>query len=879
MHRSPSVERLSKAEPGTSEQPQYSSNNFSTWLNLPDERSAYIQSYVTNNYQVTPDNSSAYVPYSITNYQNSPPPKAQLLGYPPPLPAPPAPSAARNTFITLRSLPQRQLDNYKVIDHVDDVLRKSRRPSTQEITYTPSYVTDYYQVTPDNSSAYIPCSITNYQTSPPPKAQLLDSPPSLPAPPAPSAAYGPPPAPPYPVYESHLRNNPAPRLRVYKPGPRQRVSIACRACRYCRRRRIRCSGRPDAIGAFIPVNAMPGPTSEGGSVYDPISQSPCIPVPSPSRQVGSPGTYTQQSQQSGQPLKTQVAYAGVNTTSQQPFNPRIDLKTPAQTLQTELGHRDDQSETYGPSFSFHRLQQALESQNDASDPYQHSLIQDLKLLESFAPGALAKSLAIRQDLERQINLIGQKSGDDVRSKLEEETKVLQESSTELPDASGLRLRARAPSSSPTVSSDVDVVSVSEDSEGTCQLDRNTQGFRIFGRVFRRLAVLGQQDVMARGESSGSSSKGKQVAQGGSSSSSGTRDGTSSTRGRKNQRQDDDHGDEGRDKRNEPPQKRGKTSQSQCEGRSQFLACPYWKLDPERYWDCFMKKNDTIAHLKQHLTRRHTPKYYCQICYETFKDFDPFDSHVLRRSCTRGPSAKLEGISQQQKNQLSLKSKGSVEQQWYTVWSILFPDIDPPSTIFIHSTQSEDFCRMQEFAQREGVAIMLEELDSSGLVIRPDASSQQLQSTVQRAMVSIFRNYWNRREPNFEQAEEPNLSHGSGSAPGTSLQQQSTLESQIRQGDPILIDLNRTIADDTDNSVLHRLDRSSSSTWPQLPTVTPWLSREAVQDHIERGPWAPTFLEEPALGETSTRNDLAFSLESSGMLDLDALLRDVINTEA
>ncbi|KAF4333549.1 hypothetical protein FBEOM_12623 [Fusarium beomiforme] len=40
---------------------------------------------------------------------------------------------SQNTFITSQSLPQRQLDNYKVIDHVDDVLRRSRRSSAQTI--------------------------------------------------------------------------------------------------------------------------------------------------------------------------------------------------------------------------------------------------------------------------------------------------------------------------------------------------------------------------------------------------------------------------------------------------------------------------------------------------------------------------------------------------------------------------------------------------------------------------------------------------------------------------------------------------------------------------------------------------------------------------
>ncbi|KAI1034847.1 hypothetical protein LB504_004841 [Fusarium proliferatum] len=40
---------------------------------------------------------------------------------------------SQNTFITSRSLPQRQLDNYRVIGRVDDVLQRGRRPSAQAI--------------------------------------------------------------------------------------------------------------------------------------------------------------------------------------------------------------------------------------------------------------------------------------------------------------------------------------------------------------------------------------------------------------------------------------------------------------------------------------------------------------------------------------------------------------------------------------------------------------------------------------------------------------------------------------------------------------------------------------------------------------------------
>ncbi|KAF5550757.1 hypothetical protein FMEXI_3716 [Fusarium mexicanum] len=447
----------------------------------------------------------------------------------------------------------------------------------------------------------------------------------------------------------------------------------------------------------------------------------------------------------------------------------------------------------------------------------------------------------------------------------------------LPDPARLRISSTTPSSSPTVSSDIEVYSVSADSEG--KLDRNSRGYCVFSRVFSRLAILGQNEVTARGESSSSSSKGKEVSKGVSASSSGTRDAASTRGGRKNRRQVDGNGDESRDKQNEPPKKKGKTSQSRCHERSQFLACPYWKADSKKYWDCFLKKNDTIAHLKQHLTRRHTPKYYCQICYQTFRDFNLFDLHALERSCTRGPSAKLEGISQQQKNQLSLKSKGSVEQQWYTVWSILFPEMEPPATIYIYSTQSEDFCQIQEFAQREGVAIMLEELESNGLVVRPNASNQLLQSTVQRAMVSIFRSYSVRGGQSSE-AEEPILSQALEPDNGVSLQQESTTEGPTSHGNhpSSSIDVNRMTEDGRGSSMLESFYRPSRSTESQLPTMTSWLPR-AVQDDTEDELWGTAFLEEPAFGESSSGNDLPINFESTDMLDLDAILRDVISTEA
>ncbi|KAF5565849.1 hypothetical protein FNAPI_1397 [Fusarium napiforme] len=512
----------------------------------------------------------------------------------------------------------------------------------------------------------------------------------------------------------------------------------------------------------------------------------------------------------------------------------------------------------------------------------HELSETLKSLIRTLHGRELQALQLRQrpelqDKDKKSRNVGQSFIDDVKTKFKNPPEVFKES-IELPDPGRLSIRSPDLPSSPTVSSDIDVDSVSGDSEA--HLDRKGKGHYFFNRVFCRLMILGQNEVAARGESSSNSSKGKQSAKGGSGSPSGKNNTASTIGGRKNRRQDEDHRDTSRDRQDEPPKKKGKTSQPHCDERSQFLACPYWKADSKKYWDCFLKKNDTIAHLKQHLTRRHTPKYYCQICYQTFREFDLFDSHALERSCTRGPSAKLEGISQQQKNKLSLKSKGSVEQQWYAVWSILFPGLEPPATIYIYSTQSEDFCRIQEFAQREGVAIMLDELESNGLVVRPDVSSQLLRSTVQRAMVSIFRSYSNGGEPSSE-AEEPILNQVAEPDHGVSLQQDSNTEGRMGHGDhpTSCTDAHRMTEDERDSSMVGRLDRPSRSTCSQLPTTTSWPPREVLQDDTEDELWGTAFLDDTAFGESSSRWNLPLNLESSDMLDLDALLRDVISTEA
>lgn len=148
------------------------------------------------------------------------------------------------------------------------------------------------------------------------------------------------------------------------------------------------------------------------------------------------------------------------------------------------------------------------------------------------------------------------------------------------------------------------------------------------------------------------------------------------------------------------------------------------------------------------------------------------------------------------------------------------------------------------------------------------------------MESIFRSYSVRRQLSSE-AEEQIVIQDLQPDNEVSLQQESTTEGQIGHGNlpATSTDMNRRMEDDTDDSMIEVLNRPSMSTWSQLPTTTSWLPRGVVQDNTEDELWGPAFPDEPAFGESSSGSDLPFNLESSDMLDLDALLRDVISSEA
>jgi len=298
-------------------------------------------------------------------------------------------------------------------------------------------------------------------------------------------------------------------------------------------------------------------------------------------------------------------------------------------------------------------------------------------------------------------------------------------------------------------------SISSDSELARSQDHGSPGFRLFKRVLQRL-VSGYQAQSRNGPDSSdnhasSGTDGGSVGPPVSSGSPGL------GRGQKRQREDtgNSEGEDG----DQPNPKRVNRRQPASLGRPRYLACPFWKIDPTKHWACFLKKLTRISYVKQHLTRRHTPDYYCHRCFSIFTDALVYDGHVQDASCVRGPSARLEGISQPQNRLLSRKCNGSVEDQWFAIWDIVFPDDVRPSSVYVDLDQSEDFCLVREYSQRNGLSILVEELRAGGLLLRPDIREEELQQALRRGLDSMFEYFrLGRRPDELPSARRVEISH-------------------------------------------------------------------------------------------------------------------------
>ncbi|KAF1979352.1 hypothetical protein BU23DRAFT_152762 [Bimuria novae-zelandiae CBS 107.79] len=139
----------------------------------------------------------------------------------------------------------------------------------------------------------------------------------------------------------------------------------------------------------------------------------------------------------------------------------------------------------------------------------------------------------------------------------------------------------------------------------------------------------------------------------------------------------------------PPQRLKVDPPSAMHDESSQLACPFAKHNPLRHRRCFKYKMDQISRLKQHLFRVHQVPIHCVRCSQTFSCEDERDAHLRSiPGCTIQPDKTWIGINETQKTQLTqrVSSKKSKEENWYSVYEILFPGSPrPESPCMFHIT--------------------------------------------------------------------------------------------------------------------------------------------------------------------------------------------------
>lgn len=125
-------------------------------------------------------------------------------------------------------------------------------------------------------------------------------------------------------------------------------------------------------------------------------------------------------------------------------------------------------------------------------------------------------------------------------------------------------------------------------------------------------------------------------------------------------------------------------------RSQ-LACPFQKLDSHKHHECLKYALHRIKDVKQHIYRRHKqPDYYCARCFETFKTADERDGHSRSKNCDNLVGHNFEGISEDQKIRLNKSSSRGLDlqDQWFEMWEIIFPNEPRPRSAFVGTYMEE-----------------------------------------------------------------------------------------------------------------------------------------------------------------------------------------------
>ncbi|KZL64302.1 hypothetical protein CI238_00601 [Colletotrichum incanum] len=191
-------------------------------------------------------------------------------------------------------------------------------------------------------------------------------------------------------------------------------------------------------------------------------------------------------------------------------------------------------------------------------------------------------------------------------------------------------------------------------------------------------------------------------------------------------EEEDNDDEWEDRSNAKP-RRTSDEDAARKNMKLVLACPFYKEDPLKHLHCLKIELKRIKDVKQHLTRKHRqPSYYCPTCWLVFAHRTDRDSHISHRSCLPKDQVIFEGISDEQRELFSQKvdRRLSEEQQWFSVWDIVFPDVPRPDSAYLGNQVEESMVLIHDFWDANGRTLVSDALLKRGVVQNSHGSENE-----------------------------------------------------------------------------------------------------------------------------------------------------------
>ncbi|KAK4167473.1 hypothetical protein QBC43DRAFT_142358 [Cladorrhinum sp. PSN259] len=145
-----------------------------------------------------------------------------------------------------------------------------------------------------------------------------------------------------------------------------------------------------------------------------------------------------------------------------------------------------------------------------------------------------------------------------------------------------------------------------------------------------------------------------------------------------------------------------TQETRPTQRSLALACPFQKKNPKKYRSCSKHSFQKIKEVKQHLRRRHIPEFICRRCYIEFKSDSDLSLHIKQVLPCKAREPPEDTVSEKQKRALQkYPERGKpLEDHWYEMWVILFPNVPRPKSVYVKTEGEETIESLREFWQEK-----------------------------------------------------------------------------------------------------------------------------------------------------------------------------------